>query len=191
VPCLPAVELGSKEQIELIAIFNEAQTLEYFYKRQVEPNRMRKLYAFLPCPLEVLLRSVTELGGLVSIPHPFGPLWKNVSHGKRRRPAIIRTIWEADCIEVWNGGLSKRANTKALKLCEQMGMIPLAGSDSHDPETIGSVLVAFKNSITSDNMFQHIQNSQISAILARNGRPRYLSNAWKIAKRHSIKFIFH
>lgn len=191
IPCLPGIELGSKEQVELIGFFNNAQNLEFFYKKQVEPNKMRKLYAFLPCPLETILRSVTEYGGVVSIPHPFGPLWKNVSHGKRRRPAVMRTIWQADCIEVWNGGLSKKANTKALKLCEQMGMIPLAGSDSHDPDTIGSVLVAFKESVTSDNMFHAILESRISAILARNGRPRYLTNAWKIAKRHSVKFIFN
>jgi hypothetical protein len=112
-----------------------------------------------------------------------------VEHGKKRRQVIYKALEGADCIEVLNGGLSKRANKKALQLCEKMGRIPLGGSDSHRLETIGSVVVAFQQAVTTANLFDTILNGQILGILGRDARPRYLTNVWQVAKRHSRRFI--
>ena len=189
VPTLPAMEMGSKEQIELIVIFKEPHLMEEFFREQVEPFRRKRWYAFLPRSLEYLTESAAERGAIISVPHPFAPLWKNVDHGKKRRQVIHKALEGADCIEVLNGGLSRRANKRALHLCEQLGRIPLGGSDSHRLETIGSVVVAFQHAVTTANLFDTILNGQILGILGRDARPRYLTNAWQVAKRHSRRFI--
>ncbi len=189
VPTLAALEMGSKEQIEMILFFRLPQACEEYFKTQIEPFRTRRYYAFLPRSLDYLLASAIEHDVLISIPHPYAPLWKNVEYGKKRKPIVSRAIYTADCIEVCNGGISSRANQRALKLCERLGRIPLGGSDSHDVRSIGSVVVAFNQPVNSDDMFDAMLNDGIYGILGTDGRPKYLSNAWHLAMDHSRKFI--
>ncbi|MDY6852595.1 MAG: hypothetical protein SV487_11060, partial [Thermodesulfobacteriota bacterium] len=85
VPTMPAVELGSQERIEVIVYFRRAESCEEFFKKHIEPFRKRRFYAFLPRSLDYLIAAVSEYEVIVSIPHPFAPLWKNIEHGKGRR----------------------------------------------------------------------------------------------------------
>jgi predicted metal-dependent phosphoesterase TrpH len=172
IPTLPAMELGSKERIELLVYFRDPQSCEEYYKKQVEPFRSHRWYAFLPRSLNYLLAGIFEHEALISMPHPFAPLWKNIEYGKKRRPVIDRALDAVDCIEVMNGGMTRRANRRALKLCEALDRIPLGGSDSHDPETIGSVVVAFNEPITSANLFDQITGDQIYGVWGKNSRPK-------------------
>ena len=189
VPCLPAIEIGSKEQIELIVYFRHAESLSDFFKKHVEPHRTRRWYAFLPRSLDYLVAAVSEYDVLLSMPHPFAPLWKNIEYGRKRREAVYRTLSGTDCIEVVNGSQTARANRRALKLCEDLGRIPLGGSDSHQPDTIGSAVVAFSQSVNSGNLYDAIHGGHIFGILGQDGRPKHVENVWHIAKTHSRKFL--
>ncbi|MEW6263836.1 MAG: PHP domain-containing protein [Thermodesulfobacteriota bacterium] len=189
VPTLPALEVGSREQIELIVYFHRPEACEAFFKEHVEPYRRRRLYAYLPRSLADLLSGAFEHEVIVSVPHPFAPLWKNVAHGRKRRRAVWEAILEADCLEVFNGALSDRANLRALQLCRQLGKIPLGGSDSHQAETIGTVLAAFRRNVTSHNLFDSLWNGSLAGILGREDRPGYIKVAWGTAMRHSRKFF--
>lgn len=189
VPAMPAVELGSQERIEVIVYFHRAESCEEFFRKHIEPFRKRKFYAFLPRSLDYLMAAVSEHEVIVSIPHPFAPLWKNIEHGKGRRDVIERTLSRADCIEVYNGTLTPRANRRALDLCAGLARIPLGGSDSHQIETIGSVVTGFRQPITSDNLFDAIMEDKIFGILGEDIRTKYVSNTWRLIGRHSRKFI--
>jgi len=188
-PTLPSLEIGSLEKIELILYFARAEVCEEFYKAHVEPFRKKRWYAFLPRPLDYLIEAALEHQVLISIPHPFAPLWKNIDHGRKRQEAVELVLDQADCIEVCNGSLSPRANRKALRLCRRLGRIPLGGSDSHDLETIGSIVVAFNQPVHSKNMFQAMAGGQIFGIFGDGLRPNYLANTWHLIGRHSRKFI--
>jgi len=189
VPTMPAVEMGSQERIEVIVYFHRAEACEKFFRKHIEPFRKKRFYAFLPRSLDYLMAAISEHEVIVSIPHPFAPLWKNIEHGKGRRDVIERTLSRADCIEVYNGTLTPRANRRALDLCASLYRIPLGGSDSHQVETIGSVVVGFRQPITSDNLFDAIMEDKIFGILGEDIRTKYVSNTWRLIGRHSRKFI--
>ena len=189
VPTVPAIEVGSREKIELLVFFQTAWECEEYYRKHIEPFRLRRFYTFLPRSLDYLIAAISDYNTLVSIPHPFAPLWKNIQYGRKRRDTVNRALAAADCIEVLNGGLPKRANRRALRLCEQLGCLPLGGSDSHDIDSIGSVVVAFRTAVTSASLFEAMSNGRMMAILGQDSRPRYLSNFWHMAKRHSRKFV--
>ena len=189
VPTMPSIELGSQEKIEIMLFFRRAESCESFFKEHVEPYRRRRFYAFLPRPLDYLIAAASEHEALISVPHPFAPLWKNIEYGAKRRISVIRTIEHAQCIEVWNGRLTHRANRRAQSLCGRLSRLPLGGSDSHEAETIGSVVVAFESGATSDSMYQAIADGRISGIWGQNKRPNHLANTWQLVMRHSQKLI--
>ena len=189
VSTLPALELGSKEQIELIIFFKDAESCEEYYRAQVEPFRTRRWYAYLPRSLDYLIAGAMELETFISIPHPYAPLWKNIEYGRKRQATVLRAINAADGIEVQNGGLTKRANRRAWEFCERLERVPLGGSDSHDLDTIGKVVTAFNQAVTSKNLFEAMADDRVHGILTKNGRSAYISKTWHLVARHSRKFI--
>lgn len=189
VPAIPGLEIGSKEQIELIVYFKSIEECESFYKKHIEPYRKKRLYAFLPRPLDAIVSGAREYDSLISIPHPFAPLWKNINHGRKRQGVLGQTLDEADCIEVWNGSLSDRANDKAMLLCQTLSKIPLGGSDSHNVENIGSVTVALEKAVTHETMFNALCEAGIVGLFGQDARPRYVSSALNVARKHSTKLL--
>jgi predicted metal-dependent phosphoesterase TrpH len=189
VPTLPSIEVGSREKMELLVYFRRSDQCEDYFRTEVEPYRSRRWFAYLPRDLDYLLRGALERGAVVCVPHPFAPLWKNLEYGWRRAGAVHRALTAANCIEVINGGLPKRANRKAFALCERLDRVPLGGSDAHSLDQIGSVLVAFNGPVTSEGLFEQIKDDDVYGVLSQNGRPKYLSQSWQLVSRHSKKLI--
>ena len=81
-------------------------------------------------PLAETVAWIRERGGLAIVPHPF-----QVSrHGVRK--AAIR---DCDGIEVFNAwAMTGIQNRRADRFATRHGYPKLAGSDAHDPETIGN-----------------------------------------------------
>jgi predicted metal-dependent phosphoesterase TrpH len=138
---IPSIEIGSAERLEFLLYFREPGDLERFYVKEVEPFKRSRFYAKLERSFEALLLAAKEHHATVALPHPYAPSWKNVNFGKQRRqrlfqPGVLAMI---DLVEVINGHLTEKRNFKAFLLSEMFNKSPIAGSDSHDPETIGSV----------------------------------------------------
>lgn len=138
---IPSIEIGSTERLEFLLYFPSPQDLEDFYVRDVEPFKKSRFYAKLNRGFESLVRAAKEYGAAVALPHPFAPSWKNINFGRSRKvklfaPEIFSKI---DLIEVINGHLPDKRNFKAFLLSEVFDKSPVAGSDSHVPETLGSV----------------------------------------------------
>ncbi|MEW5725416.1 MAG: PHP-associated domain-containing protein [Thermodesulfobacteriota bacterium] len=189
VPTAPSLEVGSREKIELLVIFRRAEECEEFFRTQVEPYRRKRWHAFLPRGLTFLIEAARDYEALVSVPHPYAPLWKNIAYGQTRRESVGRVLGEADCIEIMNGSLTWRANRRAEKLCRRLAKVPLGGSDSHRIGTIGSVLSVFDRKVTSENLFSLIRQDRVSGFLSLDGRPHYMSNTWQVLKRHTTKLV--
>lgn len=189
VPTLPSMEVGSREQIDLLMYFRSAEEAETFFRLHVEPYRMKRLYSFLPVSLDYLIEAAAEHEVLISMAHPFGPFWKNIEYGKKRRQVLLRILSQVDCIEVFNGAASMKANRKSQILCRSTGLIPLAGSDSHTVKSIGSVLVGFDQPVTSANMYDVINNVKITGIYANGVKTHIFSNTIRIAIQHSKKIV--
>jgi predicted metal-dependent phosphoesterase TrpH len=189
IPTVPALEVGSREKIELLVYFRNADDLIDFYRVHIEPYRKRRYYAFLPRSLDNLVEGAREYDSLISLPHPFAPLWKNIDHGRKRHPAVFRALRDVDCIEIYNAALADRANERAWRLCQRLDKIPLGGSDSHTLAGIGDVVVGFNRMVASDNLFDAMVNDDIYGVFSRRNRLYHISGAWQVAIRHSQKFV--
>ena len=189
IPTVPALEVGSSEKIELLVYFRNAEDLLDFYRVHIEPYRKRRYYAFLPRSLDCLVEGAREYESLISLPHPFAPLWKNIDHGRKRHPAVFRALGAADGIEVHNAALADRSNDRAWRLCQRLDKIPLGGSDSHTLAGIGDVVVGFNRPVTSGDLFDAMISDEIYGVFSRGNRLFHVSSAWQVVMRHSQKFV--
>ncbi|MBW2052966.1 MAG: hypothetical protein JRG97_04995 [Deltaproteobacteria bacterium] len=191
VPTIPSIEIGSKEQIELLIFFRHPEEAEDFFRQYIEPIRRNYRFSFLPLSLDYLAEAASEYDTLICLPHPFAPFWKNIEYGKKRREVIFRTLNHLDCIEAYNSTATHKANSKSLALCQILGRIPLAGSDSHAITTIGMAGIDFFNRVTSDNLFDSIKNDQISRIFENETKLRHVSNTCRLVLNHSKNIVMN
>lgn len=153
---IPSIEIGSAERLEFLVYFLEPADLEDFYIRHVEPYKRTRFFAKLDRGFEYLIPAAKEYGAAVALPHPFAPSYKNINHSKARKaklfsPSIFSKI---DLIEVINGHLPQKRNKKAFLLSELFEKSPIAGSDSHLPETLGTVYCQFNQTLSYIEILQ-------------------------------------
>jgi hypothetical protein len=89
---------------------------------------------------EHCLRAARELGGYVSLAHPFALGRKSLDyqHGRRGKSFVQIILDGIDAIELHNGGVHRQANLKAQNYAATAGKRLTVGSDSHRLGTIGS-----------------------------------------------------
>ena len=80
--------------------------------------------------LEETIEKIHDLGGIASIPHPFGKYFF-------KKPGIKNPL-NADAIEVYNSKLRNSSNKKALELAKKFKRAITAGSDAHSVKTVGN-----------------------------------------------------
>ncbi len=142
---IPSIEIGSMERLEFLLYFSNPRDLEEYYIRHVEPFKIPRYFARLDRSFEMLIPAAKEYGAAVGLPHPFAPSWKNINYGKKRKAKLFAQKFFAniDMIEIINGHLPQKRNKKAFLLAEMLEKAPIAGSDSHMPDTLGSAYCQF------------------------------------------------
>lgn len=151
VATVPSIEVGSCTGVEFLIYFQEAQTLESYFRTSVEPYKRRNFYSRLARDFEPLVREAKELGGMVTLPHPFAPGWKNLDN--RRHVKDMQRILNPDflslidCIEVINGHISDKRNFRGYQFAEKHHKKFVVGSDAHTLNDIGKVVVEFNESV--------------------------------------------
>jgi predicted metal-dependent phosphoesterase TrpH len=85
-------------------------------------------------PVQETILEIRQQGGLVSIPHPFDTLRTS----RITREALEEIIADVDMIEVFNSrDVFQKPDPAFIEKAERIGVIPVAGSDSHQPWEIG------------------------------------------------------
>jgi predicted metal-dependent phosphoesterase TrpH len=140
VPAIPAIEVGTEEGVDLLVYFRSAPLLEDFYRVAVEPYlrtrfMVRSWIRALNC-----LDAANEMGGYVSLAHPFALGRKSLDfqHGRRGRPFVETVMQGVDAIELYNGGVHRQANLKAREYAANAGKRLTVGSDAHRLRAIGT-----------------------------------------------------
>jgi len=129
------IEVGTKDGKEVLFYFDDIDEIESFYKKEIEPyktNRMTRIERNID---EFLNKNYKFL--FTTIPHPFGPLKKNIYHNVELSNKILDFV---DCIEIFNYTQSKKSNQQALLLAKKMQKPMIASSDAHLIEDIGKGL---------------------------------------------------
>ena len=153
---IPSIEIGSMERLEFLLYFSSPGDLEDYYIRHVEPFKKSRYYAKLDRSFEELIPAAKDYGAAVGLPHPFAPSWKNINFGRKRKVKLFAPdlFSQIDLIEVINGHLPDKRNFKAFLLSEVFDKSPIAGSDSHVPETLGLVYCQFNEALNYIEMLQ-------------------------------------
>lgn len=140
VATIPGIEVGSEEGFDLLVYFGEPSLMEEFYVREVEPHRRSRFMVRSWVRAANCVQAVHEMGGYVSLAHPFAFGRKSLEYQERQRgPQFVqRIVEEVDAIELYNGGIPRQANVKAEAYASTCGKRLTVGSDSHRLATIGS-----------------------------------------------------
>jgi predicted metal-dependent phosphoesterase TrpH len=140
VPVIPAIEVGTEEGIDLLVYFAAGDALEEFYIDAVEPFLRTRFMVRSWIRTERCLQVAREMGGYVSLAHPFALGRKSLDyqHGRRGRSFVETVMDGVDAIELHNGGVHRQANRKAKQYATTAGKRLTVGSDSHRLKTIGT-----------------------------------------------------
>jgi predicted metal-dependent phosphoesterase TrpH len=140
VPALPGIEVGTEEGVDLLVYFKSAQLLEEFFIDAVEPFlrtrfMVRSWIRSLAC-----LQTAKEMGGYISLAHPFALGRKSLEfqHGRRGKTFVETMIEGVDAIELYNGGVHRAANARAGRYAATAGKRLTVGSDAHRLRSIGT-----------------------------------------------------
>jgi predicted metal-dependent phosphoesterase TrpH len=140
VPAIPAIEVGTEEGVDFLVYFESAPLLEEFYIGAIEPFlrtrfMVRSWIRALRC-----LAVAKEMGGYVSLAHPFALGRKSLEfqHGRRGGPFVDTVMHNVDAIELYNGGVHRQANLKARHYAAIAGKRLTVGSDAHRLRAIGT-----------------------------------------------------
>jgi predicted metal-dependent phosphoesterase TrpH len=162
-PVLPGIEVGTEEGIDLLVYFASPQALEEFYKSAVEPFRRSRYMVRSWIQTADCLQAAREMGGYISLAHPFALGRKSIDyqHGRRGKPFVQTILDGVDAIELHNGGIHRSANLKAKAYCEKAGKRLTVGSDSHRLGTIGTsgTFLATPSGNTPGQLFESLTHS--------------------------------
>jgi predicted metal-dependent phosphoesterase TrpH len=140
IPVLPGIEVGTEEGIDLLVYFASPMLLEEFFIASVEPFLRTRFMTRSWIRTADCLQAAREMGGYISLAHPFALGRKSLDyqHGRRGKPFVQTVLDGIDAIELHNGAIPRQANRKAKFYCESAGKRLTVGSDSHRLGTIGS-----------------------------------------------------
>jgi predicted metal-dependent phosphoesterase TrpH len=140
VATLPGIEVGSEEGFDLLVYFPTPTLLEEFYVDIVEPKLRSRFMVRSWVQAVDCVQVAREMGGYVSLAHPFAFGRKSLDYQMRERGSrfVQRILDEVDALEVYNGGIQRQANLRAKDFSATSSKRWTVGSDSHRLRTIGS-----------------------------------------------------
>ncbi|MFW5746361.1 MAG: PHP domain-containing protein, partial [Nanoarchaeota archaeon] len=137
---IPGIEVGGSEGIHTLVYFKTYQDLQHFYRNHIEPHRSSKSFHILDVPTMQIIRAAARYDALISAAHPFGPGAMGIAkpmHGELADQAILEGL---DAVEVINGAIFPRQNTKAAHFAQIASLGITGGSDGHTMREIGKTL---------------------------------------------------
>ena len=142
---LPAIEVTSREGVDVLYYFHSWNELEEFYRSFVAPFRLTPYK--VSHPLKGLLRESANHRCLVTIPHPeypADPLRTNFYKMFRQGLLGRKELAAITCLEVFNSSRNHSLPGNTMNLLKELAVRPVAGSDAHMVSAVGHALTAAK-----------------------------------------------
>jgi predicted metal-dependent phosphoesterase TrpH len=163
---VPAIEVGTIEGLEFLVYFADPGRLEDYFIRSVDPHLLSRFMVRSRARSLAVIEGAQELGGYVSLAHPFAPGRKSIDFHRQKGPKhevfVERVLHAVNAIERFNGGVLRRSNTLAEEFSIGVEKPFTAGSDSHHVSTLGTCGVLFDRETVPSQAALH-------AALATNG----------------------
>ena len=121
-----------------------------------------------------LRRVLDEIGGFMTVAHPFRHFFDPIHFRRDGRPPFEMTPEEAaermpvfklvDEIEIANGGSTPRENQFALKVAKALGKRGIGASDCHSTNGVGYFVTVFEEELRDqEHMLEHLRARRFHA----------------------------
>ncbi len=193
IPCLAGIEVGTQEGLELLVYFRSVESLHEFYIRHVEPFLLDRFMVRSKINCVACLVAAKQLGGFVSLAHPYGFGRKSINSHRGRGggfKAYVEEIFlRVDGVEIFNGCGFGRSNRQATELQQRLQKRKTVGSDSHTIASCGNAGVEITGDLGSRSakIFEEIYSGRIHQIKTK--RTPFLVTLPVVAMRHSMFFL--
>lgn len=135
VPCVPAVEVGTREGLEFLVYFRDPAALEDFYRRAMEPHLRSRFMVRSHIGAVASLEAAVASGGFVSLAHPYAFGRKSLDYHREKsralRPFVEQVLRGIHAVEHFNAGILPGSNRRAADLHREFDKKITIGSDAH------------------------------------------------------------
>lgn len=190
---LPGIEVGTREGLEFLVYFADPGALEDFFVRSIEPYLLSRFMVRSRARSLGVIESAHDLGGYVSLAHPFAPGRKSIDFHSRKGPRqqafITRVLAGIDAYERFNGGVLSRSNDRAAEFSLGFDKPITAGSDSHHPSSLGSCGIRYAAAATAGgaDLFAAVAANSGTEVVTRQGK--HFRTVPIIALKHTMFFV--
>lgn len=152
IPVIPAIEVTSKNNKDILVYFYCFDHLIEFYQKTIKKALNPGIIWTSKTTLteEEVIQAAQEYGAITSLAHPYAYI------GKKSASLPEHVLQKIDAVEVMNFTMSNQRNNKAAKLCDELHKKHTAGSDSHHASTIGKVTVRAE----AENPYEFLQRTK-------------------------------
>lgn len=175
ISCLPGVEVGTREGLEFLVYFGCPGQLEDYYRRAVEPHLLSRFMVRSRISTIECLEAARDMGGYISLAHPFAFGRKSLDFQRASRKTnatfVDDVLDRIDAVELYNGGVPPRVNSRAAKFLESIDKPITVGSDSHRLRTFGSCGVYLSAAPSTDaaELFGTISQEKVHSTETKAG----------------------
>ncbi len=161
---IPAIEVTSREGVDILCYFYDFSALGKFYHEVVAPNKKNTYKIALSC--EEILLALKERKCVVNIPHPDYPadvLRKNFLQLMEQgllSPEVLSVI---HCIEIFNSSRDRSIKETKKHLAQRLGKFITVGSDAHTKAAVGNALTFCKTNSQAE-FLDHLATCQTGSI---------------------------
>lgn len=175
ISCLPGVEVGTREGLEFLVYFGCPGQLEDYYRKAVEPYLLSRFMVRSNIASIDCLEVARDMGGYISLAHPFAFGRKSLDFQRASRKTnatfVDDVLDRIDAVELYNGGVPPRVNSRAAKFLESIEKPITVGSDSHRLRTYGSCGVYLSAAPSTDaaELFGTISQEKVHSTETKAG----------------------
>jgi len=176
---VPGIEITLSEILDrhILCYFRTPDELENFH---IANQKAFRIFSYSGYDLTTLCDIAHEHNGLVSYAHPFG--WKPFHKTHNRQKHWKEQMLSLDCVEIINGQCNLFQAKRSYKLARKLKKSYTGGSDSHNAESLGSVVTVFKGR-TIDELFSATLKKEVCVI----GKKRYVSETTGAALHEAVR----
>ncbi len=142
---IPAIEITSKESIDILAYFYDEKELQEFYTTHVKKRVVNPFKTNIP--INELLEILKKYNCVLTAPHPdypFDPVRLNFRKAINKNYITTRNLARINLIEVFNAGHGYRMIDAHKKLAKKLKKPFIVGSDAHTAGSIGNAIAYCK-----------------------------------------------
>ena len=187
---IPGIEVGTIEGLEFLVYFRDPGRLEDFFIHAVDPYLLSRFMVRSRARSLAVIEAAQDAGGYVSLAHPFAPGRKSIDFHRQKGPRQSRFVDDVldsiDAIELFNGGVLRKSNTKAEQFSTDIDKPFTAGSDSHHVSTLGSCGILFDRE-TKECLHQALVADEGMQVVTRQGT--HYRTVPIIALKHTMFFM--